>query len=831
MITTTQIYNEKILSDHREMRMKVIFNGHQEIDGHYLKNVTIHEVSNGEDSLTLGSVCSHSIKIDMFDPGDILYDEGYVEVFIGLVLAQGIEWVPMGTFYVSSVARHNEYEVSLGGYDGVVLLNNDYVPSIDFPATLYDVVLDIANQCHLTLKDQVYEDIVIEKAYEVTCKEMLSYMASLMGKNARMNRFHELEFFWYHDSSYVLPLELQYELGFQKINIPIVISSLTSGDEDHVITVGSGYGMTFVNPYMTQERLDSIFENINGFTYTLATLKWRGDPCLEVLDILSVQDATDHLSKILIMDNTISFDGGMSSSIECKGQTEKDVVMSKSPTEIKLKKFYNTLLESFKNTTEKILGHSGGYYSIDVDNQGYPTGWTIMNTPTLRDDTHLWRMSMGGFGYSEDGRKTFRNFAFDLDGNFSANAVTTGVLQGKCFDLDLNNGTVCIGERNQEGNIENPVLQYNPSIGFYIQGMTELSSTVTQIKNSIYTELKLNYVNNQTYEEALDKYYPNYTTQPLKITAITKDILKEEVAHVVYVFKRKGQSDLDYVDLIDGETVVDNVLTVSHNLTESVEYKAYASVVVDGKIFTAEQSITMNLNTLNASTINGEVVQIEASTDLFIKKDGNYTPDTITLTPRFLNCHFNLWSYSKDLGITYENIIPVQNKVNNEEGNSIVETNVNGILFDTVSYELQITDEAECFNMTNVVVFKLKADIENATNTIVLTKDSDIVTQVNQIITEISQLKESYTKVFQELDGLSGTITSTVENMETKYNDTVEEINTQLSQVIQTSTSIETQFQTLKETVEGNEKDLETLTTFIRKTAKGIEVGELEAAV
>ena len=29
MITTTQAYKDKILSDHREMKMKVIFNGRQ----------------------------------------------------------------------------------------------------------------------------------------------------------------------------------------------------------------------------------------------------------------------------------------------------------------------------------------------------------------------------------------------------------------------------------------------------------------------------------------------------------------------------------------------------------------------------------------------------------------------------------------------------------------------------------------------------------------------------------------------------------------------------------------------------------------------------------
>ena len=40
------------------------------------------------------------------------------------------------------------------------------------------------------------------------------------------------------------------------------------------------------------------------------------------------------MSQILIMEHTLSFDGGMSSTIESNGQNEKEVVMSKSHTEI-----------------------------------------------------------------------------------------------------------------------------------------------------------------------------------------------------------------------------------------------------------------------------------------------------------------------------------------------------------------------------------------------------------------------------------------------------------------------------------------------------------------
>ncbi len=70
----------------------------------------------------------------------------------------------------------------------------------------------------------------------------------------------------------------------------IIIHSLTSGTEDHVIACGEGYGISFHNPYMTQEILNHIFSNIKDFTYTPLSLQYRGNPALEIGDVVLVED-------------------------------------------------------------------------------------------------------------------------------------------------------------------------------------------------------------------------------------------------------------------------------------------------------------------------------------------------------------------------------------------------------------------------------------------------------------------------------------------------------------------------------------------------------------
>jgi len=581
MISTTKQYKEKILSDDRQLRMKIIMNGNQEIDGHSLKNVSIHEVSNGKETLTIGSICSHSIKVTMLNVEGLAYENSSLEVYIGLVMDENIEWIPMGTFLVSEVSRNNPYEVSLEGYDKMNLLNVDYQPQITYPATLDDVVTDIVNQCHMTFKKVPFEHIVIDRPLAVTCKEMLSYMASLLGKNVRMNRYGQLEFFWYTDSQYAIEDHVLYQDGFKQTNLALTISSLTSGDEDHVLTCGSGYGITFANPYMTQERLNAIFQKINGFTYLPCQCLWRGDPSIEVCDLIQIKD-----HNVVIMENVISFDGGMKSSIESSGQTEKEVVMSKSPTEILLKKFYHTLLNSYKDISENILGHQGGYYTVDMDVNGYPCGWTIMNTPTLRDDTHLWRMSMGGFGYSEDGGKTFRHYAFDLDGRLSANVMTTGQLNGDMFELDLEKGTVKFGVRNNEGKITDPFLLLDEN-GLKIKHMSQLENDVSHLMKNFDLDIESNILTSQVYDPNTNIYTPNFLTNHLVLTAQAVDLDGKALSNVVYTWKRKTDKGLE--DLVVGEEANGNTLTISHNLSTSVTFECRATF----NLITKKKEITI----------------------------------------------------------------------------------------------------------------------------------------------------------------------------------------------------------------------------------------------
>ncbi|WP_289731623.1 hypothetical protein [Thomasclavelia cocleata] len=471
MLNISDEYKNAIVSPMREFVTKVIIND-QEIDSKYLKGIKIEEISCSGEMVSIGDVCSNAFELEMFIPEEIIsFDQAKVAIKSGLKLGDEIEWIDLGTYIVNEVVRE-EYLIKLNGYDAMKRFDDIYEPEIVFnDETMFtEVLYDLLRQCNVKLAKidlGDYRYIVIDHYYEnISCKELLGYLAGLMGCNARINRFNELEFYWYKDTNLMINEGLIYQGSYQEtLESEFIINSLTSGDEEHTYTCGSGKGISFANPYMTQELLDKIFLKIEGFSYQPCTFKWRGNPSIENSDVIRYID-----KNIVVTKQTLMLDGGFSSEIECVGKLENDVVMNtSSPTEIKLNKLYNTLTNAFKHSSETILGMHGGNLIIDVNDDGKPSGWTIMNTPTLEPYTKLWKFTSGGLGYSENGGKTFKNIAFDMNGNFNANAITTGSLEGEMFELDLRSGVIKIGKRDSRGNISKP--------SFYLNEQGELKIT------------------------------------------------------------------------------------------------------------------------------------------------------------------------------------------------------------------------------------------------------------------------------------------------------------------------------------------------------------------
>ncbi|WP_407453570.1 hypothetical protein [Methanobrevibacter sp.] len=483
MLNVSTAYLTAVDNYIRDILTRVKFNGSTVLTTEIM-SATVSEIGQSKDSITIGDLCTNSATVKFTMPTTTIpLENGYFQLEHGVLVGSEYVWIPMGTFYISEIETtegSNKYTVK--GFDRSTRLEKDYVPTVTLPTTVEKVVKDICTQCNITLATYTFPNITVETIYEGTCKDTLKYMAGLMGKNAKIDRNDKLTFYWYGSSVRTIGQDIQFMGGFVKTTEEdIVIHSLTSGSEENTLTSGNGRGISFENPYMTQSLLDGILAKVNGFTYTPAKIIYKGNPALEIGDVVSVEDRNGSLHNCIICEQEFVLTG-MKSTIQSKGGTEQETVMKQeSPTEKKLKKMYNVMQNAFKESTDKIIGAKGGHYVIDYDSNGYPTGWRIMDTPTVTDNTKMWIFNKNGLGFSADGGKTIKNFAFDLDGNLNANVVTTGALQGEYFELDLDNGTLVMGERGTDGEFTNKWLEVNQN-GLSFGSSTEVKDAIKSIE-------------------------------------------------------------------------------------------------------------------------------------------------------------------------------------------------------------------------------------------------------------------------------------------------------------------------------------------------------------
>lgn len=105
-----------------------------------------------------------------------------------------------------------------------------------------------------------------------------------------------------------------------------------STDNDVIfLTVSSGVEkvtLSYTNPLIYEKMVDSISNLVRGVKYTPAKVKHRGNPAFQVGDIVTVPDKDGVAHSVLIMQQTLTFGGGMNSEITSPGQTEQQASFS-----------------------------------------------------------------------------------------------------------------------------------------------------------------------------------------------------------------------------------------------------------------------------------------------------------------------------------------------------------------------------------------------------------------------------------------------------------------------------------------------------------------------
>lgn len=319
-------------------------------------NQTLNEfkysnIINPNNSISIGNTCSSSVTFSIYMPA-ISLENKEIAIFEGVKGNSGIEYVQIGIFTVTKEESNGEY-TKYTAYDKMYKAEKGYFSELTYPSTDKAILEEICTKLGIQLATSITNTHTItDKPQGYTMREMIGYMATLQGCNAAINSDGNLELRWYKDSDYVLDGHQYYQQGVTfTTSKDFTIRKLTcnntkSGDsKTSEITAGGGTtGLSFANPFMTQEILNEVYKKIGGFQFRPLTVKFVGDWRLEVGDIITVnKGGIDY--KVPIMQITHECDGGLMDTVTSIGQSDtENSNIASGPITKQMERYYADLV-------------------------------------------------------------------------------------------------------------------------------------------------------------------------------------------------------------------------------------------------------------------------------------------------------------------------------------------------------------------------------------------------------------------------------------------------------------------------------------------------------
>lgn len=354
-----------------------------------LNNFKFQSMTNPNNEITIGNTCSSSVTFSIYMP-TISLENKEITVFEGVKVGTEIKYIQLGIFTVTKQTSDGEY-TSHEAYDRMYKADMPYFSDMTFPSTDKAILNEICSKLGISLATNIVTTHTIsDKPQGYTYREIIGYMAMLQGCNAVINSDGNLELRWYKDSGYVLDGHKYYQQGVTfTTSKDFIIQKLTCNNtksgstEQSEITSGDGAtGLSFANPFMTQEILNEVYKKIGGFTFRPLTVKFVGDYRLEVGDIITVnKGGVDY--KVPIMQITHECDGGLMDTVTSIGQSDtENSNIASGPITKQMERYYADLI-----TVNKALINK-----LDVDTAKI-TYATITNLTAVKGDVDYLKVN------------------------------------------------------------------------------------------------------------------------------------------------------------------------------------------------------------------------------------------------------------------------------------------------------------------------------------------------------------------------------------------------------------------------------------------------------
>ena len=286
------------------------------------------------DGFSIGNTTSQSLDLTLLNTGEEIYSTNQIKVEIGLQVGSDFEYILMGYYNVDEVSK-NDYTIKFTAFDNMMKFETPYFSSLGAKPTLQQVVNELVTITGVSFVGSI-PSYTVTKLEGYTCREVLSYVASLCGGNALITRDGKFTI----KTLQVVDCSVTTEnhFGLTTEEVPYKLGKITClVDEENEVSKGAtgtdSMELSFENPWMTESILNTLYRQLNGFSYLGFQAKWQGDLSLDPYDLISIQDKKGTSYKAPILNQKFIYVGGLTSEIAAKGESKnKNSFSSSGPT-------------------------------------------------------------------------------------------------------------------------------------------------------------------------------------------------------------------------------------------------------------------------------------------------------------------------------------------------------------------------------------------------------------------------------------------------------------------------------------------------------------------
>ena len=291
-------------------------------------SLVYNEASQAGDDFTVGGVVASDLRVELVNKpayAELEFVGATLTCQIGLLVDEDTwEWVPLGVFNVDEVGKTRS-RVTIKAVDNLILFDKPYsLSELSYPATLAQIFTDLCNVCDVLPESVVFTNstyvVATKPDSDLTCRDVLGYVAELSGTFARATRAGKIELAWYSASGLALTGANRFNF-VPRDDVVQITGVMATIDETTYLAGTDAYAVDLTDNLLLQSDYETaiaaVYNAVKDTAFHAYSSEWQGNPAVQAGDIITQIDRDLNEYPTLVTHSTYKYRG--KSKLEARG--------------------------------------------------------------------------------------------------------------------------------------------------------------------------------------------------------------------------------------------------------------------------------------------------------------------------------------------------------------------------------------------------------------------------------------------------------------------------------------------------------------------------------